>query len=332
MNRPSMPHLSVTILCLIFTTFAPDFRAQGNWQTIIGPDKDFAIDFPSTPSHETKKTPQKPFTGQKMELYFYQNGRDSFGINYKDLPARAGVMNKEMVLTEYERGLFVDGWLIVSQTQLPDGSRQYELVMNLLGGKITEQRQARMQTRVYFRGSRMYALSVMSIDANHFTKDASRFLSSVRFLKLPPPPLISRRQVLSANEVTAVRGTLRALRRMAAAKEIAPDYDQYVKLLLEVKGEVDDYLADLRPGEIKDELRLALEAYMDLQRAWNATRGFLTMPVIGYEPQRTLIIKYGLPIDRRGDMPIMDFKGAIFTIFEAAHEHLERASILLRGR
>lgn len=68
MNRSSMPHLSVTILCLIFTPFAPDFRAQGDWQTIIGPDKDFVIDFPSTPAHETKKTPQKPFTGQKIEL------------------------------------------------------------------------------------------------------------------------------------------------------------------------------------------------------------------------------------------------------------------------
>jgi hypothetical protein len=101
--------------------------------------------------------------------------------------------------------------------------------------------------------------------------------------------------------------------------------------LLAVKGEVDDHLADIRLGEVRDEISLALEAYQDLQRAWNATRGLLAAPVIGYEPQRTLIVKYGIPIDRRGDMPMMDFKGAVFTIFKAAREHTDRASALLRG-
>ncbi len=204
--------------------------------------------------------------------------------------------------------------------------------MDLPGGKITERRQARMQTRVHFRGSRMYTLSVMSVDANHFAPDSLRFLSSLRFLKPPPIPPAPRKQVLSAREVIAARGALKELRRLAAVEEIAPTYEQYVKLLLEVKGEVDDYLSDLRSGEIKDELSLALEAYMDLQRAWNATRGFLTIPVIGYEPQRTLIVKYGIPIDKRGDMPIMDFKGAIFTIFKAAREHIDRVSILISRR
>ncbi len=266
-----------------------------------------------------------------MELYTYQSGNDSFTLSYKDLPTRAGTLNQGIVLTEYERGLFVDGWLIKNQSQLSDGGWQYESVMNLPGGKITEQRQARMQTRVYFRGRRMYSLSVMSVDANHFTDDSPRFLSSMRFLRLPPIPPAPRKQALSAREMVAARGALKALRKVAAAEEVAPNYEQYVELLLEVKGEVDGYLADLHPGEVKYELNSALEAYMDLLRAWNATRGLLTIPIIGYEPQRTLIVKYGIPIDRRGDMPIMDFQGAVFTIFKAAREHIDRASALLRG-
>jgi len=96
-----------------------------------------------------------------------------------------------------------------------------------------------------------------------------------------------------------------------------------------VTGEVDDYLADIRPGEVREEIALALAAYQDLRRAWNTTRGFMAMPVIGYEPQRTLILQYGLPIDRRGDMPLMDFAGAIHTIFKAARAHLDRASTSL---
>lgn len=328
---PATYFLSLIIFLFSLTALPPRSYAQEAWHPLTGPDNDFTIWVPGASSHQTKITPQKPFTGQKMELYIYQNGSDSFTFSYKDLPTRAGALNKETVLTEYERGLFVDGWLIKSQSELPDGGWQYESVMNLPGGKITEQRQARMQTRAYFRSNRMYTLSVVSVDANHFTAHASRFLSSMRFLRLPPTPPAPRRQALSAREMVAARGALKALRRLAVAEEVAPNYDQYVKLLLEVKGEVDDYLADLRPGEAKYELSSALEAYMDLQRAWNATRGFLTIPVIGFEPQRTLIIKYGIPIDKRGDMPIMDFQEAIFTIFKAAREHIDRASTLLRG-
>lgn len=277
-----------------------------------------------------KTTSQKPFTGQKVELFVYKNYGDSFITSYKDLPIRAGAVDQETILAEYERGLFVDGWLIASKTSLPDGGFQYEAVMNLPGGKVSERPQARMQSRIYFRGRRMYTLSVTSMDAEKFTPDATRFFSSLRFVKQPPAPSAPRKQVLTAKEAAAARASLKELRRLAAAESVAPSYDDYVKLLLAVKGEVDDYLADIPPGEVRDEIGLALEAYQDIQRAWNTTRGLLAAPVIGYEPQRTLIVKYGIPIDTRGDMPLMDFKGAVFAISKAAREHTQRASTLLR--
>lgn len=320
---------SAALLMTLLLGLAPISRAQQVWVEFISPDKDIAVLFPDPPTHESRVTPQKPFTGQKFEAYFYRNGTDSFNLTYKDLPIKEGTPDTQMMLTEYERGLFVDGWLIVSQTSLPDGGRQYELLMDLPGGKITERRQARMQSRVYFRGRRMYTLSAMSKDAVTFTPDAPLFFASLRFLKPPPAPPASRRQVLSAKEAVAVRGALKELRHLAAAESIAPSYDDYVRLLFVVTGEVDDYLADIRPGEVREELSLALVAYQDLQRAWNTTRGLLAMPVIGYEPQRTLILKYGIPIDRRGDMPLMDFAGAISMIFKAARGHIDRASALL---
>jgi hypothetical protein len=269
-----------------------------------------------------------PFTGQQLELYTFENGQDSFSLNYKDLPIRAGEVDQTLLLAEYERSLYVDGWIIASKTALPDGGCHYEMAMDLPGGSVTERRQARMQTRVYFQGRRMYTLAVMSVRAEHFTADAPKFFASLRFLKLPPSPLAPRHQALSPREAAA-RGALKSLRRLAAAESIAPDYDEYGKLLLAAKGEVDDYLADIRPGEVRDELSRTLDAYIDLRVAWSTTRGILAMPVIGYEPQRTLIVKYGIPIDRRGDMPLMDFQGAVTAIFRAARQHSERATALL---
>ncbi|MCA1634463.1 MAG: hypothetical protein LC802_12405 [Acidobacteria bacterium] len=314
MNRtPSKYHFRFSAVLLMFLLLGLESisRAQEVWVEFTSPDKDFTVSLPGAPAHDSLVTPQKPFTGQKFEAYFYRNNSDSFNLIYKDLPAREGTPDTEMMLAEYERGLLVDGWLIVSKVPLPDGGRQYESLMDLPGGKITERRRARMQSRVYFCGRRMYTLSAMSKDAVTFTLEAPRFFASLRFLKPPPDPPVSRRQILSAKEAIAARGALKELRRLAAAESIAPSYDDYVKLLFAVTGEVDDYLADIRPGEVKEEIGLALAAYQDLQRAWNTTRGLLAMPVIGYEPQRTLILKYGIPIDRRGDMPLMDFEGAI---------------------
>lgn len=314
------------LVCLMTCATA---RAQEAWRTLTGPDGDFAIMLPGVPARSEKITPQMLFTGQQLELYKFENGRDSFSINYKDLPLRAGEVSQTLLLAEYERGLYVDGWIIAGKTVISDGVPHYEMVMNLPGGSVAERRQARMQTRVYFRGRRMYTVAVMSVRAELFTADAPKFFASLRFLKFPPSPAASRLQALSPREVAAARGALKSLRRLAAAESIAPDYDEYGRLLLAAKGEIDDYMGDIRPGEVRNELSRALEAYIDLRVAWSTTRGLLAMPVIGYEPQRTLIVKYGIPIDRRGDMPLMDFQDAVTAIFRAARQHSERASALL---
>jgi hypothetical protein len=250
-------------------------------------------------------------------------------VSYKDLPARAALADAQLILTEYERGLLLDAWHVVGKVKLPDGGWQYEAITPLQTGSFRSPPKARLWTRVYFRGARMYTLAVLSRDPDRRPDEAQRFFSSLRFLKMPPRPPAPRRRALTAREVAAARGALRALRRLAAAEAVAPDYDEYGSLLLAVKGEVDDHLTDLGPGEVRDEIELALEAYTDLRVAWNATRGFLAMPAALYQPQRTLIAKYGIPVDTRGDVPLMDFKGAIFTIFKAAREHIDRASELL---
>lgn len=329
-HRPR--HLASIILpaLLCLAGLVRGSAAQGLWSVFTGPDGDFTVSFPRAPARESRVTPQKPFTGQRSELFTYNSGGRYFSLVYVDLPAREGAVDEGLILTEYERGLFVNGWLVSGRTKLPNGGFQYGAVMNLPGGGVNERPQARLRSRVYVRGRRAYTLSVSSPAADWPAEDAEHFFSSLRFLKPPPAPPAPRRQVLTSEEASAARAALRELRRLAAAESVFPAYEDYVRLLLGVKGEVDGYLADLPPGEVRDEIALALEAYQDFRRAWDTTRGLLAAPVVGYEPQRTLIVKYGIPIDRRGDMPVMDFNGAVASIFGAAREHIERASALLR--
>jgi hypothetical protein len=333
MNRSPVLRLLFSTLCQLLLLACPTVtvsQAGQEWSTFTGPDGDFTVQLPAAPVRETKVTPQRFFTGQTIIIYSASVGEGySFSVNYKDLPARAVTADRQFVLAEYERGLFLDAWSVVNREKLSDGGWQYEAVTPLQVGSYRSPPRARLRSRVYFRGGRMYTLAVMSRDPNRPSDEAQRFFSSLRFLKEPPPPQAPRRRALTAREVTAARGALKSLRRLAAAEAVAPDYDEYGRLLLDVKGEVDDYLSDLGPGEVRDEIELALEAYTDLRVAWSTTRGFLAMPAALYQPQRTLIAKYGIPIEVRGEVPLMDSKGAISAIFKAAREHIDRASSLL---
>jgi hypothetical protein len=318
---------------LFIASLAIASQARQGWSTFTGPAGDFTVQLPAAPTRETKVTPQMPFTGQTVTSYSSGAGEGySFSVNYKDLPARAASADARLILTEYERELFLDAWSVVGHEKLPDGGWQYEAVTPIQTGSFRSPPKAHLWTRVYFRDARLYTLAVLSRDPNRAPDEAQRFFSLLRFLKMPPRPPAPRRQTLNAREVAAARATLRALRRLAAAEAVAPDYDEYGRLLLAVKGEVEDHLSELSPGEIRDEIELALEAYTDLRVAWSTTRGFLAMPAALYEPQRTLIAEYGIPVDTRGDVALMDFKGAIFAIFKAARKDIDRASALLSAR
>ena len=322
----------IFIVCHFLLLTVPNAVSQPGqeWSTFTGPDGDFILLLPAVPNQETKVTPQRPFNGQTITLFSSKTGEGQhFTVSYKDLPPRAASADRQFILTEHERGLFLDAWHVVGKEKLPDGGWQYEAVTPLQTGSFRSPPKARLWARVYFRGARMYTLAVMSLDPNRPADDAQRFFSSLRFLKPPPSPPVPRRRRLSSREVVAARGALKALRRLAAAETVAPDYDEYGRLLLDVKGEVDDHLSDLGPGEVRDEIELAIKAYTDLRLAWSRTRGFLAVPAALHEPQRTLIAKYGIPVNTRGDIPLMDFKGAIFAIFKAAREHIDRASALL---
>lgn len=62
---------------------------------------------------------------------------------------------------------------------------------------------------------------------------------------------------------------LKALRKLSTAVDIGINFLFYKNLLLEVKTEVDESLATMPEGELKQEISLAVEAYVDAGYAWN---------------------------------------------------------------
>lgn len=267
MNHPLVFRLLFSVACqlTLLACMAAASQARQEWSVLTGPDGNFTIQLPAAPARETKVTPQRHFMGQTIPIYSASVGEGFlFTMNYKNLPARSVGLDRQLVLAEYERGLSLDAWSVVSREKLPNGGWQYEAVTPLQVGSYGSPLRARLRTRVFFRGARMYTLAVMSREPNRPADEAQRFFSSLRFLKPPPPPPTPRRRVLTAREVAAARGALKSLRRLAAAEAIAPDYDDY-----------------------------------------------------------------GIPIEVRGEVPLMDFKEAISAIFKAAREHIDRASALL---
>lgn len=186
---------------------APTTSAQEQWRTLVGPDQDFSVSLPAEPERQSVITPQTPFTGQTITSYSARVGETYFfTVSFRDLPAKSASMDRRLILAEYERGLFLDAWSVVGREQSPDGGWQYEAVTPLRVGSYRSPPRARLRSRVYFRGARMYTLAVLSRDPNSPADEAQRFFSTLRFLKAPPPPPAPHRQVLTAREVAAARG------------------------------------------------------------------------------------------------------------------------------
>lgn len=76
-------------------------------------------------------------------------------------------------------------------------------------------------------------------------------------------------QAVNTQGVASAREALRVLKRMNSALDVGVSYIQYRQLLVEVKGQVDEALASIPAGELKNEITLSMEAYADAGRAWN---------------------------------------------------------------
>ncbi|OLE53286.1 MAG: hypothetical protein AUG51_13795 [Acidobacteria bacterium 13_1_20CM_3_53_8] len=141
-------------------------------------------------------------------------------------------------------------------------------------------------------------------------------------------------QGATAQGATSAREAVRVLRRLNSAIDVGVSYAQYSQILIEVKGSVDEALASIPAGELRNEITLAMEAYADAGQAWNVMiqngRSYSSDILSVYPPIGALITKYSVPVKRQsGNFAIVNNRTMLSTIWQAARTHIDRASSLL---
>jgi hypothetical protein len=138
------------------------------------------------------------------------------------------------------------------------------------------------------------------------------------------------RSALSPQTATAARAAIKELRKLAGATEIGISFREYGSRLIDIKTTVDEALASIREGELKTEISLALEAYVDAGQAWNTiikdgnARYDYTLS-LDKEWMR-IIEKYSLSPD---STLVYGQDRVLSTIWQEARTHLNRASSLI---
>jgi hypothetical protein len=124
----------------------------------------------------------------------------------------------------------------------------------------------------------------------------------------------------------AAVAALKSLRKMAGAAQMGINFQEYSSRIIDAKADVDESLAQLPNGEVKKEIALALQAYVDAKTIWNDAATSDSVFTF-LEPAKTLQRKYKIPERQKGTAT--DKSVALSTIWSAASKHIERASKVL---
>jgi len=143
---------------------------------------------------------------------------------------------------------------------------------------------------------------------------------------------------LSAEQKSAVGDAVKLLRKVDAATEVGVSYAQYGPMLIDAQASVNEASTALPEGELKNELKLAIEAYKDAYLAWQITnkQGFITVGQSipqGIAEGSHLVKKYSIPLTFPNDpekTSLVSKEDALNTIWKVARTHIDKASSLIR--
>jgi len=134
---------------------------------------------------------------------------------------------------------------------------------------------------------------------------------------------------LTASQRMAAQEAIKELYKLASATEVGVSFLEYGSRIIDVKAAVDMNLRALPESDVKDEIRLAMEAYADANTAWNRMiRYDFLLP--DFEPGKTLMKKYSIPVDTSLGQGILPRRVVLSVIWTAARTHLKRAESLLK--
>lgn len=129
----------------------------------------------------------------------------------------------------------------------------------------------------------------------------------------------------------AAIAALKSLRKMAGAAQMGINFQEYSSRIIDVKADVDESVAQLPDSEVKKEISLALQAYVDAKTIWNNS-ATSDVVITMLEPGKSLQRKYKIPETTYGQATkgeSTDKTIALSTIWSVASKHIERASKVL---
>lgn len=143
---------------------------------------------------------------------------------------------------------------------------------------------------------------------------------------------------LSSKQRSAAEEAMKSLRKLSASTQVGVNYQQYGGLIIDAQAQVNEALAVLPDGELKNEMNGAMEGYADALQVWGAKikagSGRLGSGkiFINSSPGSFIIPKYSLPTTNSSDGlgEYADTDKALQIIWGVANKHLDRASILLK--
>jgi len=123
----------------------------------------------------------------------------------------------------------------------------------------------------------------------------------------------------------AASDALKELRKMSGAVEMGLNLQEYTKRMIDMKAEVDEKLSQVPDGELKQEIKVAQQAYIDAKTLWNASATYDNVYTSG--ENGAIFKKYGIPAEG-ATLPSAPKKVALSLVWAAADKHIEKATNL----
>ena len=128
----------------------------------------------------------------------------------------------------------------------------------------------------------------------------------------------------------SAQNALKSLRKMSSATKVGISQREYSSRLIDLQAEVDENLRDISEGELKQEIKLALETYADASTAWNEAGFTSGISYVACEKDtvQVLFTKYNIKCETLGEAKIQMLNTVLSTIWNQANNHIEKAANL----
>ena len=138
----------------------------------------------------------------------------------------------------------------------------------------------------------------------------------------------------SRDTVLAAEAAVKSLRKLAATTMVKPAFQDYQSRLIDVKVDVEDALARLPEGNLKTEMKLALEAFVDAENIWYEEGDIEVILPAKDELAAQLMKKYEIPPIEPNTDPAklrLDRDIMLNKIWASARAHMDKLAPLLNS-